>query len=199
MFLNDPYPSFSGTLPNYDPTQLNNQGFDGLITGDEARREQYHNYNVTLRRQLPASFSTDASPTSARRAAACRSTRDAFDGNQINRIPFDAVAQYGDLLFSNLSSQPQLGIPLPYPGFSGNGAAGAAALPAVHRASRFLNNFRGKTRYNSLQTTLERHFSRGLALVAAYTLSKTEDNYSSRMRPARSGDWRAAAGTSRTS
>ena len=26
MFLSDPYPSFSGTLPNYDPTQLNNQG-----------------------------------------------------------------------------------------------------------------------------------------------------------------------------
>ena len=34
-------------------------------------------------------------------------------------MPFDAIAQYGDLLFSNLSSQPQLGIPLPYAGFTG--------------------------------------------------------------------------------
>ena len=131
MFLNDPYPSLSGTLPNYDPTQLNNQDFDRLITGNEARREKYHNFNVTLRRQLPASFSMTLAYIGAQ-------GRDlpfdlGNDGNQLNRIPFDAVARYGDLLFSNLSSQPQLGIPLPYPGFDGHGAAGAAAVPAVQR------------------------------------------------------------------
>ena len=131
MFLNDPYPSLSGTLPNYDPTQLNNQGFGPLITGNEARREKYHNYNVTLRRQLPASFSMTLAYIGA------RGTDLPFDlgndGNQLNRIPFDAIGRYGDLLFSNLSSQPQLGIPLPYPGFARHGAAGAAAVPAVHR------------------------------------------------------------------
>ena len=41
----------------------------------------------------------------------------------------------------------------------------------------YQNSFRGKTRYNSLQTTLERHFKADFALLAAYTLSKTEDNY----------------------
>ena len=62
-----------------------------------------------------------------------------------------------------------------------------------------LNNFRGKTRYNSLQTTLERHFSSGFALVAAYTLSKTEDNYLKQDGSGEEWAWPAAAGTSRTS
>jgi hypothetical protein len=174
MYLNDPYPSLSGTLPNYDPTQLNNQGFGQLITGNESRREKYHNFNVTMRRQLPASFSMTLAYIGAQ-------GRDlpfdlGSDGNQINRTPFGAVAQYGDLLFSNLSSQPQLGIPLPYPGFTGTVQQALRPYPQFTGIT-LLNSFRGKTRYNSLQTSLERHFSKGFALVAAYTLSKTEDNY----------------------
>ena len=85
-------------------------------------------------------------------------------------------ARYGDLLFSNLSSQPQLGIPLPYPGFAGTVQQALRPFPQYTDITA-LNNFRGKTRYNSLQTTLERHFNSGFSLVAAYTLSKTEDNY----------------------
>jgi hypothetical protein len=55
-----------------------------------------------------------------------------------------------------------------------------------------LNNFNGKTRYNSLQTTLERHFNNGIALLAAYTVSKTEDNY---LKQDASGDeWGLAGG-----
>src|SRR4029450_4449404 len=55
----------------------------------------------------------------------------------------------------------------------------------------YLNNFQGKTRYNSLQTTLERHFRNGLALLVAHTWSKTEDNY---LKQDASGDeWGLAA------
>jgi hypothetical protein len=172
MFLNDPYPSFPGTLPNYDPTQLNNQGVT-VYTGDEAKREQYNNYNLTVRRQLPANFSTTIAYIGA------YGTRLPFDvnngGHDINRIPFDAVARYGDLLFSNLSSQPQLGIALPYPGFAGTVQQALRPYPQFTSVS-FLSNFKGKTRYSSLQATLERHFRNDFALMAAYTLSKTEDN-----------------------
>jgi hypothetical protein len=174
MYLSEAYPNYSGALPNYDPTQLNNQGFGQLITGDEARREKYHNFNVTFRRQLPASFSLTVAYIGAQ-------GRDlpfdlGNDGFQLNRIPFDAVGQYGDLLFSNLSSQPQLGIPIPYPGFNGTVQQALRPYPQ-YTGITYLNNFRGKTRYNSLQTTLERHFSNGLAVLAAHTWSKTEDNF----------------------
>jgi hypothetical protein len=185
MFLNDPYPSFTGTLPNYDPTQLNNQGVT-VYTGEEAKREQYHNFNVTVRRQLPANFSLTAAYIGA------QGRRLSFD-SQINRIPFEAVGQYGDLLNSPLSSQPQLGIPLPYPGFAGTVLQSLRPYPQFTSVT-FLNNFKGKTRYNSLQTTLERHFSQGLALLAAYTWSKTEDNV---LKQDASGDEWALAGGGR--
>ena len=176
MYLSEPYPGLTGVFPNYDPTQQNNQGVGTVFRGDEARRERYNNYNVTLRRQLPANFSATIAYIGAYGTRLTFMPLDLDSGNEINRIPFDAVSRYGDLLFSNLSSQPQLGIPLPYPGFTGTVQQALRPYPQF-TSVRYQNSFRGKTRYNSLQTTLERHFSRGFALVAAYTFSKTEDNY----------------------
>ena len=182
MYLSETYPNYSGALPNYDPTQLNNQGVV-VYTGDEARREQYHNFNATYRRQLPASFSLTAAYIGA------QGRRLSFD-SEINRVPFDAIGRYGDLLFSNLSSQPQLGVPVPYPGFAGTVQQALRPYPQFTSVT-FLNNFKGKTRYNSLQTTLERHFRGGVALLVAYTLSKTEDNV---LKQDGSGDeWALAA------
>ena len=176
MYLSEPYPSLTGVYPNYDPTQLNNQGVGTVLRGDEARRERYNNYNVTLRRQLPANFSATVAYIGAYGTRLPFMPLDLGAGNEINRIPFDALSRYGDLLFSNLSSQSQLGIPVPYPGFTGTVQQALRPYPQF-TSVQYQNSFRGKTRYNSLQTTLERHFSRGFALVAAYTLSKTEDNY----------------------
>jgi hypothetical protein len=183
MYLSDPYPGLSDTLPNYDPTQLNNQGVT-VLTGDEAKREQYHNFNVTLRRTLPASFSITAAYIGA------RGRRLPFD-SEINRIPFAAVSQYGDLLFGNLSNQPQLGIPAPYTGFAGTVQQALRPYPQFTSVT-FLNNFKGKTRYNSLQATVKRNFRAGSALLMAYTWSKTEDNV---LKQDGSGDeWALAAG-----
>ncbi len=183
MYLSDRYPDFAGTLPNRDPSQRNNQGVT-VITGDEAKREKYHNFNVTLRQQLAANFSTTIAYIGAQ-------GRDLpFDG-EINRIPFAALAQYGDRLFSPLSSQPQLGIPVPYPGFTGTVQQALRPYPQFTGVN-ILKNFKGKTRYNSLQATLERHFTRGLAVLAAYTWSKTEDNV---LKQDGSGDeWSLAPG-----
>jgi hypothetical protein len=183
MYLSDPYPSFSDTLPNYDATQLNNQGVT-VLTGDEAKREQYHNFNVTLRRKLPAGFSTMGAYVGA------RGHRLPFD-TEINRIPFAAVSQYGDLLFSNLSNQPQLGIPRPYTGFGGTVQQALRPYPQFTSVT-FMNNFKGKTRYTSLQATLERHFRAGSALLVAYTWSKTEDTVLK--QDGSSDEWALAAG-----
>jgi hypothetical protein len=191
MYLSEPYPTFSGVFPNYDPTQLNNQGVGTVLRGDEARRDRYNNYNVTLRRQLPANFSATVAYIGAYGTRLPFMPLDLTGGNQINRIPFDAISQYGDLLFSNLSAQPGLGIPLPYPGFTGTVQQALRPFPQFTSVT-YQNSYRGKTRYNSLQTTLERHFTSGLAVLAAYTLSKTEDNY---LEQDASGDeWGLAAG-----
>ena len=112
-------------------------------------------------------------------------------GNEINRIPFDAVARYGDLLFSNLSAQPGLGIPVPYPGFTGTVQQALRPYPQF-TSVRYQNSYRGKTRYDSLQATLERHFRDDFALLVAHTWSKTQDNV---LTQDGSGDeWAYAAG-----
>jgi hypothetical protein len=167
IYLSDRYPDFAGALPNRDPSQRNNQGVT-VITGDEAKREKYHNFNVTVRKQLAGNFSTTVAYIGAQ-------GRDLPFDSQINRVPFPALAQYGDLLFSSLGSQPQLGIAAPYPGFTGTVQQALRAYPQFTGVT-FLNNFKGKTRYNSLQATIERRFTQGFAVLAAYTLSKTEDN-----------------------
>ena len=132
-----------------------------MLRGDEARRERYNNYNVTLRRQLPANFSTTIAYIGAYGTRLTFMPLDLDAGNEINRMPFDAIARYGDLLFSNLSAQPGLGIPLPYPGFTGTVQQALRPYPQFTSIT-WQNSFRGKTRYDSLQTTLERHFQRRL-------------------------------------
>jgi hypothetical protein len=191
MFLSEPYPNLTGTFPNYDPNQLNNQGVGTVLRGDEARRERYNNYNVTLRRQLPANFSTTIAYIGAYGTRLPFMPLDLDAGNEINRMPFDAMARYGDLLFSNLSAQPGLGIPLPYPGFTGTVQQALRPYPQFTNI-RWQNSFNGKTRYDSFQATVERHFRNDFALLAAYTLSKTEDNY---LKQDGSGDeWSYASG-----
>ena len=128
-----------------------------MLRGDEARRERYNNYNVTLRRQLPANFSTTVAYIGA------YGTRLTFmpfarprQRDQSHPVRRDRT-QYGDLLFSNLSAQPELGIPLPYPGFTGTVQQALRPYPQF-TSVRYQNSYRGKTRYDSLQATLERHF-----------------------------------------
>lgn len=191
MSLSEPYPTLSGVFPNYDPTQLNNQGVGTVLRGDEARRERYNNYNVTLRRQLPANFSTTIAYIGAYGTRLPFMPLDLDAGNEINRMPFDAIARYGDLLFSNLSAQPGLGIPLPYPGFTGTVQQALRPYPQFTNI-RWQNSFNGKTRYDSFQATVERHFRNDFALLAAYTLAKTQDNY---LKQDGSGDeWSYASG-----
>ena len=130
---------------------------------------QYNNYNVTLRRQLPANFSTTVAYIGAYGTRLTFMPLSLDLGNEINRIPFDAVGRYGDLLFSNLSAQPGLGIPVPYPGFTGTVQQALRPYPQF-TSVRYQNSYRGKTRYDSLQATVERHFRGDFAVLVALHL-----------------------------
>ncbi len=174
--------------PNYDPTQLNNQGVGTVLRGDEARRERYNNYNVTLRRQLPANFSATVAYIGA------YGTRDSCPDFDTARDQPHPVR--GDRAVWRPAVQPAVEpaaarYPAPVSWIHRHGAAGAATVSAVHEHP-YQNTYKGKTRYDSLQTTLERHFRDDFALLVAYTLSKTEDNV---LKQDGSGDeWAYAAG-----
>ena len=135
MYLSEAYPSVTGTLPNYDPSQQNNQGFDRLITGNEARRETYHNFNVTVRRQLPANFSMTLAYIGAQgRDLPFDLLNIGFGGTgiQLNRIPFDARRTVRRSAVQQPVEPAAAGNP-PCPiRVHGDSAAGAAPVPAVH-------------------------------------------------------------------
>ena len=132
MSLSEPYPNLTGTFPNYDPTQLNNQGVGTVLRGDEARRERYNNYNVTMRRQLPANFSTTV----------------AYIGAYGTRLPFMPLSsrrrqrdqshavRRGRTVWRSAVQQPVGAAGTRHSaavsGFHRHRAAGAAALSAVH-------------------------------------------------------------------
>ena len=158
MYLSDRYPDFAGTLPNRDPDAAQQPGGDR----HHRRRSQAREVPQLQRHRSPAA----AVATSRRR---WRTSARSGCRPDLTRSTARSTAsrtrrstQYGDLLFSSLSSQPQLGIPVPYPGFTGTVQQALQCLSAVHRRHAILNDFRGKTRYNSLQATIERRFTTGL-------------------------------------
>lgn len=165
IYLSDRFPDFQGALPNQDPALANRQGVT-VITGDMSRRELYHNYHFTVRKELPARFVVVGSYIGN------RGNRLEFDG-QINRFPFGAIAQYGDALFDSFASRPDLRIASPYPGFNSTVQDALRPYPQYTGVSLYVNRI-GQARYNSIQTSVERQFSQGLAVLAAYTWSKSE-------------------------
>ena len=170
MSLSEPYPIFSGVAPNYDPTQLNNQGVGTVLRGDEARRERYNNYNVTLRRQLPANFSATVAYIGAYGTRLTFMPLSLDAGNEINRMPFDAIATVRRPAVQQPVGAAGTRHSAAVSGFHRHRAAGAAALSAVHEHAGTRTAIRGKTRYDSLQATVERHFRDDFAVLVALHL-----------------------------
>jgi hypothetical protein len=91
----------------------------------------------------------------------------------MNQLPAEAL-RFGDALLQPLSANPTLA-PVPYSGFNGTLAQALRRFPQYQGVGQCLSNF-GLSNYNSLQITATRHFTRGLAILAAYTFSKAISN-----------------------
>ncbi|MBO0723125.1 MAG: TonB-dependent receptor, partial [Blastocatellia bacterium] len=163
MYLQDPFPSFNGALPNRDPALANNQGI-GYIAPDSNRVAYVQNYNLGFQYLLPASLVLEVSYIGN------KGTRlSSYGLDNLNQLPVSALG-YGDALIESLSDNPGL-VPLPYAGFSGTVAQALRPYPQYDSIGQVFPNF-GTSNYNSLQVQLTRHLSRGLAIMAAYTWSK---------------------------
>ena len=150
-------------------TQRNNQGMTTAL-GNEAKREKYHNFNVMLRHQLPANMSTSVAYIGARGNDL---PFDLANDRNINRIPYDARRSTATCCSarspaSRNSASRRRTRALP-------GRCSRRCGPIRSSRSDAVNDFRGKTRYDSLQATIERRYSTGFAVLGAYTWSRTED------------------------
>lgn len=161
--LSNPYPSFTATLPNKSITQGNGLGVDYYpLAGN--RLPYVQNWNFGFQYQLPAQTVMEINYVGN------KGTRLIAKGfSQPNNLPFSVVQQYGDILPRpwNASS----GIPQPYPGFAGTNLQALRPFPQYTGINDIFPNI-GTSNYNALQVQVTRHFSKGLAFLAAYTWSK---------------------------
>lgn len=163
LYLDQPYPNFPGSLPNKNPA-LGNGLNQTYINPDATKLGYMQNYNLGFMYQLPQNLVLDVSYIGNKGTNLISGGLDA-----LNQIPIPAL-RFGDALLQPLSANPGLA-PLPYAGFTGTLAQSLRRFPQYQNVNQYLSNF-GLSNYNSLQVTATRHFSNGLALLAAYTFSK---------------------------
>jgi hypothetical protein len=163
MYLQDPYPSFVGTLPNKSSTQGNGMSVD-WFPANGSRLPYVQNWNLGFQYQLPAAIVLEANYIGN------KGTRLIAKGySNPNAVPFSVVQQYGDLL-----PRPWTGsspIPAPYSGFTGTNLQALRPFPQFTGINDQTPNL-GTSSYNSFQLQLTRHFRNGFSLLGAYTFSK---------------------------
>src|SRR5262245_26189885 len=163
FYLHQRYPDLTGTLPNRNPAQLNNQDIQ-YIAPDSNRVGYTQNYSLGIQYQLPASFVLEVGYIGN------KGTRLEANGlDNLNQLPASALA-LGDDLIRPLSERPNLA-PLPYPGFNGTVAQSLRPFPQFGAITQVFANF-GTSHYDSMQVQLTRHLTKGLSVLGAYTWSK---------------------------
>jgi hypothetical protein len=164
FILSNRYPDFNGTLPNHNPALANGLGTT-YIRPDGTRLPYTQNYNVGIQYLLPASTVLEVSYVGN------KGTRLEAPGlDDLNQVRTSALG-LGDALLDPLSAHPSLA-PLPYAGFTGTVAQALRAFPQFQGISQGQWPDFGTSLYNSLQIQATRHFTKGLAVLAAYTWSK---------------------------
>lgn len=173
--LSSPYPSYPGTLPNYDPTQANGQSPPAFVRPDGARVSYVENYNMGFQYDLGNQTIAELNYVGNIGKRIYASGTD-----QLNQLPVGDLSLYGDALLDPLSEHPE--IPTPYAGFSTNNTVNQALAPFPQYTGGGVSQYdshNGWSRYDSLQATITRRVTKGFNVLAAYTWSKTMTNANS--------------------
>lgn len=161
--IHDPYPSFAGSLPNYNPSLANGQGID-FYNSTSNHMPYVQNWNFGVQYQLPASSVLEINYVGNKGSRLI-----ARGFSQPNALPYSIVQQYGDILTRPWSASSP--IPQPFAGFTGTNLQALRAYPQFTGINDVFPNV-GTSSYNSLQVQLTRHFTKGLAVMGNYTWSK---------------------------
>jgi hypothetical protein len=164
FYLHQRYPDFTAALPNRSPSLANNLGI-GYVAPDSNRVGYAQNYSLGVQYELPASFVLEVGYIGNK-----GSRLEANGLDNLNQLPVSAL-RFGDDLIQQLSARPNIGIPLPYPGFNGTVAQALRPFPQFGNIDQVFSNF-GTSHYDSLQVQVTRHLTKGLSVLGAYTWSK---------------------------
>jgi hypothetical protein len=162
MYLNQPFPNLSYTLPDTNPTDGNfNAG--QTATPNSNHPGYVQNYNFTVQYLLPYQMVVEGAYVGN------HGTR-MWGYNELDISPATNLA-LGNTLLDSVSAHPQY---IPYAGFPTNLSVAQAMLPypQFYGVTNFYA-YNTNSNYNSLQLTVTKHLGKGLGFIAAYTFSKT--------------------------
>jgi len=157
-----PYPAYTKTLPNTDPTLMNGDSIP-YYAPETNRLPMTQNWNFGIQYELPWQTRLEANYVGT------KGTRlnDSYLG-YLNQLD-PKYLSLGDTLLDDISDHPE--IKKPYPSFEGSVAQALRPFPQYYGvASHRLAS--GWSNYNSLQITATKRSSNGLSFLAAYTFSK---------------------------
>ncbi len=157
-----PYPKYTATLPNYDPTQLN----DGSIfyyPPEINRYPKVQNWNFGIQYELPWQTRLEANYVGSKGTH----LNDQYWQNYQQLNP--SYLSLGDTLIEDIADHPE--IKMPYPSFSGTVSRALTTFPQYDTLTTPRLNS-GWSNYHSLQVTATKRTSTGLSFLLAYTFSK---------------------------
>lgn len=165
LLLDNGPPAYTGTLPNTDPTLVNGSVIDFMNPG--AGKPGYvSSWTFDIQRELPAQFMLDIGYVGQKGTALPSGLEN------LNQVDFRYLS-LGNTLNQDINSPAAqaAGIPLPYPGFRGSVSQALRPYPQYTDVQNLYQPI-GWSKYHSLQIRLQRRYSSGLSMLAAYTLSK---------------------------
>lgn len=162
LHLDQPYPSYAGTLPNHNPSQANGQGVT-FIGGDHNKMGYTQNWNLGLQFALPSYSVLEVNYVGN------KGTNLPLHGfDNLNALPLSLLS-VGDNLTRNWT--PESGVPQPFPGFSGTLLQAMRPFPQYTGISQPYPNF-GNSIYNAAQVQFTRRKDT-FSYLLAYTWSKS--------------------------
>jgi hypothetical protein len=159
-----PYPAYTRTLPNTDPTQLNGDSIPWYMP-NLTRYPMVQNWNFGVQYELPWQVKVEANYV-GNRGTRLNEPQYFYALNQVN----PRYLSLGDTLLDDISDHPE--IKKPYASFEGSVADSLRRFPQYYDVTTHRLNG-GFSNYNAFQLTVTKRSSFGLSFLAAYTFSKT--------------------------
>ncbi len=167
FLLDDGFPPVNVRPPVLDPTLLNNQGISAF-TPESGRLPRIYNWNFTIQREITKDLTVEAAYVGNRGTRLIAGYLKNLNQNDFS------VLSMGDKLLEQINGPAdaeRLGIPYPYPGFTGSVAQALRPYPQYQGIFDPQATV-GESNYNALQLRATQRLWHGLDYLVSYTLSK---------------------------
>lgn len=168
LYLSQPFPGFTGKLPNTDPS--GDEGNQVFTTARDANRPGYvQNWNFTIQYQLPAQTVLEVAYIGNKGTRLWGGAPGSGGFTELDGLPSRLLA-LGDILNDPASAHPEV---IPYPNFDSSQTVSQALLPyPQYTGVEEVFPYNTNSNYNAFQVTVTRHLTAGLGFLAGYTWSK---------------------------